>query len=85
MYEDDGVLVTKPEVIHAEINAIAKVAKSTESCDGATMFVTHSPCVECAKMILQSGISTVYYDALYRNDGGRQLLSLGKVRILKCE
>ena len=84
-YEDDGVLVTKPEVIHAEITAIAKVAKSTESCDGATMFVTHSPCVECAKMILQSGISTVYYDALYRNDGGRQLLSLGKVRILKCE
>jgi dCMP deaminase len=84
-YEDDGVMVTKPEVIHAEINAIAKVARSTESCAGATMFITHSPCVDCAKMILQSGIYTVYYNTLYRNDGGRQLLSLGNVSVFKCE
>ena len=54
-------LVTKPEVLHAESNAIAKLAKSTESGDGATMFVTCAPCLECAKLIYQAGISQVYY------------------------
>ena len=52
-------LKTKPEVLHAEQNAIAKLAKSTESCLGATMFVTHAPCLDCAKLIYQTGISSV--------------------------
>ena len=63
-------LVTKPEVLHAESNAIAKLAKSTESGDGASMFITCSPCIECAKMIFQSGIKEVFYDEDYRDDGG---------------
>ena len=52
---------TKPEVLHAETNAIAKLAKSTESGNDATMFITHSPCLDCAKLIFQSGIKSVYY------------------------
>ena len=52
-------LTTKPEVLHAETNAIAKLAKSTESGLGATMFVTHSPCLDCAKLVYQSGINTI--------------------------
>ena len=52
-------LKTKPEVLHAESNAIAKLAKSPESGEGATIFVTHSPCIDCAKLIYQSGIATV--------------------------
>ena len=63
-------LVTKPEVLHAESNAIAKLAKSTESGDGASMFITCSPCIECAKMIFQSGIKEVFYDEDYRDAGG---------------
>ena len=63
-------LVTKPEVLHAESNAIAKLAKSTESGDGASMFITCSPCIECAKMIFQSGIKEVFYDEDYRDDAG---------------
>ncbi len=60
-------LRTKPEVLHAETNAIAKLAKSTESGDGATMFITHAPCLDCAKLIYQSGIKSVYYRNAYRN------------------
>jgi len=52
---------TKPEVLHAETNAIAKVACSTDSCKDATLFCTHSPCIDCAKLIYQSGITTVYF------------------------
>ena len=58
---------TKPEVLHAEANAITKLAKSNESGDGASIFVTHSPCIECAKLIYQSGIATVYYKNNYRD------------------
>lgn len=65
-----GELKTRPEVLHAESNAIAKLAKSTESGDGASMFITCSPCIECAKMIFQSGIKEVFYDEDYRDDGG---------------
>ena len=61
------ILKTKPEVLHAESNAIAKLAKSTNSGLGATLFVTHSPCIECAKLIYQSGISSVYYNKNYRD------------------
>lgn len=56
---------TKPEVLHAETNAIAKVARSSESCEGATLFCTHLPCMECAKLIYQSGITEVYYRVEY--------------------
>jgi len=63
-------LRTRPEVLHAESNAIAKLAKSTESGDGASMFITCSPCIECAKMIFQSGIKEVFYGEDYRDDGG---------------
>jgi dCMP deaminase len=66
--------VTKPEVIHAEMNAIAKVAKHGDSCEGASIFITHAPCVECAKMILQSGIDSVYYLKEYRSTAGIDLL-----------
>jgi dCMP deaminase len=58
-------LRSKKEVLHAESNAIAKVAKSNESCDNAAIFCTHEPCLECAKLILQSGISAVYYRNAY--------------------
>ena len=73
--DDNGYTVeirlkTKPEVLHAESNAIAKLAKSTESGDGASMFITCSPCIECAKMIFQSGIKEVFYSEDYRDDGG---------------
>ncbi len=57
--------VSKPEVIHAESNAISKLARGTESGLGATMFITHAPCIDCAKLIYQSGITTVYYKHQY--------------------
>ena len=74
-------LTTKPEVLHAETNAIAKLAKSTESGLGATMFVTHSPCMDCAKLVYQSGINTIYYRNSYRNEDGIQFLEKAGVKI----
>jgi dCMP deaminase len=68
-------LKTKPEVIHAESNAIAKLAKSTESGDGASMFITCAPCIECAKMIYQSGISEIFYGEEYRSHDGIDFLN----------
>jgi len=70
LHGDGPTLKTKPEVLHAESNAIAKLAKSTESGDGASMFVTCAPCMDCAKMIFQSGIKEVFYDEDYRDDDG---------------
>jgi dCMP deaminase len=70
----DTTLVTKPEVLHAESNAIAKVAKSTQSCEGATLYVTLSPCMECAKQIIQCGIVRVVYSEEYRITDGIDLL-----------
>ena len=61
---------TKPEVLHAETNAIAKVARSSESCEGAALFCTHLPCMGCAKLIYQSGITTVYYKVEYQSAVG---------------
>lgn len=72
---------TKPEVLHAETNAIAKLAKSTESGANAIMFVTHSPCLECAKLIYQSGISCVYYGQQYRDDSGLAFLEKSGVKL----
>ena len=66
----DNVMRTKPEVLHAETNAIAKVARSSESCEGAALFCTHLPCMDCAKLIYQSGISTVYYKVEYQSAVG---------------
>jgi dCMP deaminase len=76
-------LKTKPEVLHAESNAIAKLAKSTNSGLGATLFVTYSPCIECAKLIYQSGISSVYYNKNYRDDSGIKFLEKSGVNIEK--
>jgi dCMP deaminase len=70
--EKDGQ--TKPEVLHAEANAITKLAKSTESGQDAFMFTTYAPCVDCAKLILQSGIKELYYELDYKNDDGIDLL-----------
>ena len=70
----DGTLKTNPEVLHAESNAIAKLARSTNSGLGADMFVTHSPCLGCAKLIYQSGIRRVFYAEDYRDDSGIQFL-----------
>ena len=71
--EDEGG-ATKPYVLHAEANAITKVAKSANNCDGATLYVTASPCIECSKLIIQAGIKRVVYSEPYRNDDGLQLL-----------
>ena len=63
-------LKTKPEVLHAETNAIAKLARTTESGLGSIMFITHAPCIDCAKLVFQSGINSVYYRHSYRDDDG---------------
>lgn len=76
-------LKTKPEVLHAESNAIAKVSRSTESSEGATLFCTHAPCIECAKLIFQSGINSVYYREHYRDDSGLNFLKQGGVNVHK--
>lgn len=67
-------LVTRPEVLHAESNAITKLAKSTQSSSGSTLYTTASPCIECSKLIIQSNILRVVYDELYKNDDGINLL-----------
>ena len=77
------VLKTKPEVLHAETNAIAKLAKSTESGLGATLFVTHAPCLDCAKLVYQSGINTVYYRNSYRDETGIHFLEKAGVTVEK--
>jgi dCMP deaminase len=74
-------LKTKPEVLHAETNAIAKLAKSTESGNGATLFVTHAPCLDCAKLVYQSGINNVFYRNSYRSDDGLQFLQKAGVQV----
>jgi dCMP deaminase len=76
-------LETKQEVLHAESNAIAKLAKSNNSGAGSSMFITHSPCMECAKLIYQSGIDTVYYDGDYRSDDGIKFLLQSGVKVVK--
>lgn len=73
-HEEHGELTTKPEVLHAETNAIAKVAQSSESSVGATLFCTHAPCLGCAKLIHQSGITTVYYRDKYKTNEGLKFL-----------
>jgi dCMP deaminase len=76
-------LKTKPEVLHAEMNCISKVAKSTLSSEGSTMFCTHAPCIDCAKFIYQSGISSVYYKNDYRSTQGLDFLTKSGVKVNK--
>jgi dCMP deaminase len=78
-------LTTKPEVLHAETNAIAKLARSNESGLGAHLFVTHAPCLDCAKLVYQSGISSVYYRNSYRIQDGLQFLEKAGVKVEKVE
>jgi dCMP deaminase len=78
-------LKTKPEVLHAEANAIAKVARSPESSENAVIFVTHAPCIECAKLIYQSGIKQVFYRDNYRSEAGIAFLKQAGVTINKVE
>ena len=75
------ILKTKPEVLHAESNAIAKLARSIESGLGAAIFITHSPCLECAKLIYQSGIQLVYYQEKFRDDLGLEFLQASGVDV----
>ena len=85
VFQQDGTsaLKTKLEVLHAESNAIAKLAKSSNSGLGADLFVTHSPCLECAKLIYQSGIGRVWYGENYRDDAGIQFLEKSGVEVFK--
>ncbi len=76
-------LKTKPEVLHAESNAIAKLAKSNDSGAGADLFVTHAPCIDCAKLICQSGVSRVFYSEDYRDASGVRFLENSGVEITK--
>ena len=77
--------VTRDEVLHAESNAIAKLAKSNDSGLGADLFVTHSPCIHCAKLIHQSGIRRVYYGENYRDDAGKDFLQKSGVIVTQIE
>ena len=81
--EEDNV--TKPYVLHAEANAITKVAKSGNSSEGATLYVTASPCIECSKLIIQAGIRRVVYSEEYRLDDGLKLLKRAGVEVEKVE
>jgi dCMP deaminase len=78
-------LVTRDEVLHAESNAIAKLAKSNDSGLGADLFVTHSPCIHCAKLVLQSGISRVWYGENYRDDAGIKFLQQSGIAVTQIE
>jgi dCMP deaminase len=79
----DQELMTRPEVLHAESNAVSKMARSTVSADGADMFITHSPCMDCAKMIFQAGVSRVFYSTEYRSRAGVEFLQKSGVAVEK--
>ena len=72
---------SKPEVLHAETNAIAKVSRSSNSTDNADLFVTHAPCLECAKLIYQSGIKSVFFRDTYRSEDGIKFLQKCNVEV----
>ena len=78
---EDENNITKPYVLHAEANAITKLARSHNSSDGATLYVTASPCIECAKLIIQAGIKRVVYSEKYRLDDGLKLLQRAGIDI----
>ena len=82
--EDEVTGKTKPYVLHAEANAITKVAKSANNCDGGTLYVTTSPCMECSKLIIQAGIKRVVYCDDYRSEDGLNLLRRVGIECVKC-
>ena len=81
---EDEFYKTKPYVLHAEANAITKVAKSNNSSDGATLYVTASPCIECSKLIIQSGIKRVVYSEPYHTEDGIELLKRAGIELVYC-
>lgn len=82
--EDDNNK-TKPYVLHAEANAITKVAKSNNSSEGATLYVSSSPCLECSKLIIQAGIKRVVFSEQYHMNDGVELLERAKIEVIKVE
>jgi dCMP deaminase len=78
---EDAHGVTKPYVLHAEANAITKVAASNNNSTGATIYITSSPCIECAKLIIQAGIKRVVFSEKYHSDEGLQLLERAQIKI----
>jgi dCMP deaminase len=79
---EDENYITKPYVLHAEANAITKVAKSNNSSEGSTLYITASPCIECAKLIIQAGIVRVVFSELYDKNEGLALLERAGIEIL---
>ena len=84
-YEVSGELVTKPEVLHAESNAILKLAKSTLSSEDSTLYVTLSPCYDCAKLIIQAGIKRIVYSETYRNTESFKLFEQAGVELIQIK
>lgn len=82
---EDENNITKPTVIHAESNCIAKLAKQNGGGSGAYLFVTHSPCLECAKLIMQAGIQHVYYEKMYRSSDGIDFLQACGINVIQCD
>ena len=82
-FQQDGSigLKTKPEVLHAESNAVAKLARSINSGNGADIFITHAPCLDCAKLVYQAGIKRVYFGTAYRDNAGIKFLEQSGVTI----
>lgn len=78
-------LKTKPEVLHAETNAITKLARNNEAGDNSTMFCTHAPCIDCAKLIYQSGIKNLYYRDTYRDNKGLEFLEKSNISVNRYE
>jgi dCMP deaminase len=86
VFDDIGHIVetrlkTKPEVLHAEMNALMKLAKSTESGNGADLFITHAPCLDCAKGIFQAGIARVWFGTAYRDTVGIDFLKKSNIQV----
>ena len=79
---EDENNVTVPYVLHAEANAITKIARSNNNSEGSTLYVTDSPCIECAKLIIQAGIKRVVYARQYRLDDGLQLLNKAGIEVV---
>ena len=81
--DDNGI--TKPYVLHAEANAITKLARSSNNSEGATIYITASPCIECAKLIIQAGIKRVLYGEKYRLTDGIELLKRSGIEVVYLE
>lgn len=79
---EDNHNVTKPYVLHAEANAITKLARSSNNSDGSTLYVTAAPCIECSKLIIQSGIKRVVYGEKYRLEEGIELLRKANIEVI---